>query len=195
MLWHSPFLGGTSLKQLRLEFYTIDMKYIRSLAKADDNVLSISPQIGKSTRPFVGLVVVFDKIQYCIPLSSPKPKHYKMKNDIDFSKIFDPDNVLIGVLNFNNMIHVNNVVITKLDLKIHDKDSLSTKQYKKLATNQLNYCRQNQNSIISKAIKLYTLITKGKPNISLKKRCCNFLKLEEILNRYTTINDGETIFN
>lgn len=173
------------MKQLRLEFYTIDMKYIRSLAKVDDNVLSVSPQIGKSSRPFVGLIVIFDNIPYCVPLSSPKPKHSKMKNDVDFYKIFDPNNVLIGVLNFNNMIPVNNNVVTKLDLKIHAKDNVATKLYKKLAANQLNYCRQNQAAIISKANKLYTLITTGKPNIMLRKRCCNFSKLEETLAKYS----------
>ena len=37
------------MKQPRLSLYTIDLKYIRNLAKVDDNVLSISPQVGKST--------------------------------------------------------------------------------------------------------------------------------------------------
>ena len=51
------------------------MKYIRDLAKSDDNVMSVSPQIGKESRPFVGIVVICDKKPYCIPLTSPKPKH------------------------------------------------------------------------------------------------------------------------
>ena len=75
------------MKQQRLSLYTIDLKYIRNLAKADDNVLSISPQVGKSTRPFIGIIVICDEKQYCVPLSSPKAKHKNMKNDVDFSKI------------------------------------------------------------------------------------------------------------
>jgi protein AbiQ len=31
------------------------MKYIRDLHKADDRVQSVSPQIHKSNRPFVGI--------------------------------------------------------------------------------------------------------------------------------------------
>lgn len=41
------------MKQLRLNLYLIDMKYIRNLAKADDNVMSVSPQIERESTPFV----------------------------------------------------------------------------------------------------------------------------------------------
>lgn len=43
-----------------LDFYSIDLKYVRSLSKADDKVMSISPQIGKEIRPFVGVVVLMN---------------------------------------------------------------------------------------------------------------------------------------
>ena len=36
----------------------MDMKYVRDLARVDNNVMSVSPQTSKSTRPFVGIVVV-----------------------------------------------------------------------------------------------------------------------------------------
>lgn len=38
-----------------LDFYWIDMKYIRDLHNIDERVLSVSPQIGKDERPFLGL--------------------------------------------------------------------------------------------------------------------------------------------
>ena len=84
------FFGGLPMKQARLNLYTINLKYIRAIAKMDDNVMSISPQVGKSTRPFIGIIVMCNDIQYCVPLSSPKAKHSHMKNDVDFSKIYDP---------------------------------------------------------------------------------------------------------
>ena len=46
--------------QERLNLYQIDMKYIRNLHRADDNVSSVSPQIGKHHRIYVG-ISVFDK--------------------------------------------------------------------------------------------------------------------------------------
>lgn len=41
-----------------LEVYRIDMKYIRNLHNIDDRVLSVSPQIGKDERPFLGMIVI-----------------------------------------------------------------------------------------------------------------------------------------
>lgn len=35
----------------QLNLYSIDLKYIRDLTKADQHVMSVSPQIGKETRP------------------------------------------------------------------------------------------------------------------------------------------------
>ncbi len=68
------------MKQEKLQLFTMDMKYVRDLHKVDDRVQSVSPQIHKSNRPFVGIVVVCNRRQYCIPLDHPKDKHYKMKN-------------------------------------------------------------------------------------------------------------------
>ncbi len=159
------------------------MKYIRNLAKADDNVMSVSLQIEKENRPFVGIVIVCENYEYCIPLSSPKPKHGSMKNDVDFMKII-VDEKLIGVLNFNNMIPVDAICIKPLDLKITSKDNSSTKQYKKQAVKQLGWCRQNQESIVKKANKLYRLLQSDSVSGNLKRRCCDFRKLEKILEKW-----------
>ena len=106
----------------KLDLYYIDLKYIRNLSKADDNVMSISPQRGKENRPFVGVIALVNGAEYCIPLTSPKDKFKTKKSQLDFIKIFDEsrrdDNnqfKLIGVLNINNMIPVADAVIQKVD--------------------------------------------------------------------------------
>ncbi len=66
--------------------YYIDMKYIRNLQKIDTRVMSVSPQIGKELRPFLGIIILCNGHQYCIPLSKPKEKHKRMRNKIDFKK-------------------------------------------------------------------------------------------------------------
>ena len=63
-----------------LKLYEIDMKYVRDLAQVDDNVMSVSPQINKDMRPFVGILVLINGKEYCVPLSSPKPKFVKKKH-------------------------------------------------------------------------------------------------------------------
>lgn len=170
------------MKQNRLNLYLIDIKYIRDLAKADNHVMSVSPQIAKEKRPFVGIIVICGTEKYCVPLSSPKSKHASMKNDIDFTKIYDKDK-LIGVLNFNNMIPVHEQFIKPLNIKPLLSDNASTIHYKKMSAKQLTYCQRNQEAIIRKANKLYEMVISGKASGLLKRRCCDFSKLESILKK------------
>ena len=112
------------MKQLRLKLYTIDMKYVRNLAKADNNVMSVSPQVNKNIRPFVGILILLDEKKYCIPLSSPKKKFESKKNTVDFIKITHPTiknekgaNKVIGALNINNMLPIDESLLTPIDMK------------------------------------------------------------------------------
>lgn len=45
----------------QLKLYQIDMKYVRDLHNADSRVESVSPQIGKANRVFVGIDAETDK--------------------------------------------------------------------------------------------------------------------------------------
>lgn len=51
--------------------------------------MSILPQRGKENRPFVGVVVLMNGVEYCIPLTSPKEKFKTKKSQLDFIKIKD----------------------------------------------------------------------------------------------------------
>lgn len=172
------------MEQKRLNLYLIDMKYIRNLTKVDDRVMSVSPQAGKETRPFVGIVIVCEGQKYCIPLSSPKPKHKSMKNDVDFTKILDGEK-LIGVLNFNNMIPVDESCIAPLNLRITGRDDAAARNYKKMAAKQLDWCQRNQEAIVKKAAKLYMMVQSDKVRGVLKRRCCDFKKLETVRRKWT----------
>lgn len=173
------------MRQEQLSFYTVNMKLIRNMHnQGDKRVFSVSPQIGKDNRPFVGLVVVLDKRQYCIPLSSPKDKHKSMKNGVDFHRILDSDGKLIGVLDFNNMIPVRPDVVRKIQAKIYKNDTPATRHYKELMSDQLTFCRRNQDIIIKKANKLYQMVSQKKTSTQLKDRCLNWAKLEQVLDRF-----------
>ena len=71
------------MKQERLNLYLIDMKYIRNMHNADDKVSSVSPQIGKQHRIYVGIVILCNNRKYLIPLSHAVAKHTKMKPRAD----------------------------------------------------------------------------------------------------------------
>lgn len=172
------------MKKSRLHLYTLDVKYVRDLANADNRVMSVSPQQHKENRPFVGIIIIMEQHNYCIPMTSPKPKHSKMKNDLDFSKILDSNNCLIGALNFNNMIPVSDDVIQKLDIRPSSSDTPKERAYKELLNNQLDWCNDNIDNIIKKANKLYRLITQSpEKSFNLTRRCCDFKKLEAVLER------------
>lgn len=55
--------------------------------------------------------------KYLTPLSHAVAKHTKMKPRADFDKIFDRKGKLIGVLNYNFMIPVEEAQIYKVNLK------------------------------------------------------------------------------
>ncbi|MGN1113390.1 MAG: type III toxin-antitoxin system ToxN/AbiQ family toxin [Acutalibacteraceae bacterium] len=180
------------MEQPRFSLYKIDMKYVRNLSKADDNVMSVSPQINKAQRPFVGILILLNKRSYCIPLSSPKPKFKNRKNSVDFVKITHPTEInengapkIIGGLNINNMIPVDISLLQKIDLHICKNDSVKEREYKELMKGQLSFCQANQQTILKRANSLYDLVTKyPDDNRKLTSRCCNFKKLEKVLDSY-----------
>lgn len=174
-----------------LKFYEIDMKYVRNLSNADDNVMSVSPQIGKSSRPFVGILLLVNGRKYCVPLSSPKPKFENKKNAVDFMRILDGTKkneqgayVMIGGLNFNNMLPVTESVLSEIDIKIKKGDSPKTINHKALLTKQLDWCQKNEAAILKRANRLYSLVTQyPENNKNLTRRCCDFKKLEAVLDK------------
>ncbi len=181
---------------MHLDLYYVDMKYIRDLSKINNHLYSVSPQVGKENRPFLGIVTILNDKPYCIPLTSPKDK-FKKKSQIDFIKIFDESKKdtngapkLIGVLNINDMIPVNKELISKIDLNIFNSDTPETAHYKQLMQKQIRWCRDNSEVINNRANKVYRLVTQEpEKNRNLIKRCSDFKKLEAVLEKY--ISKGE----
>lgn len=176
------------MEQEKLRLYYVDMKYIRNLHKKDDNVSSVSPQIGKQHRVYIGVVVVCNERKYIIPLSHPTKKHIKMKPKVDFDKIYDKKGKIIGVLNYNQMIPVEDDLIKLVDFNVKKEDSPSIKHYKELCKDELAWCRKNESIICNKANVLYKLCTDEGSNYKGKSRCLDFKRLEEECDRFCRKN-------
>lgn len=164
-----------------LDLYTVDSKYLQYLRTFDKKVL-INHGID---RPYLGIILTFNTsnqtIKYFAPLSSPKKKHLTMKNNLDFIKI---DNGVLGAINLNNMIPLVNGTYSKIKI-----NSLTDKKYKTLLGKQLNWIVVNQNIIIKRAKDLHNKMiadnsTLNKFEIRVKSRCCDFLLLEGICDKY-----------
>ncbi len=164
---------------MNFKFYTVNSEYCKYLKTFDNKMPNIENE--KSNRPFVGIVLEINSYKYYAPLTSPKKKHLKMKNQIDFLKI---NNGLWGAINFNNMIPVLKNDIKEIDFRILKDDNKAEKEYKNLLINQLRWCNSNNKRIKERAEKLHTFITSKNENESLRNRCCNFPVLEEACKKY-----------
>ena len=158
---------------LNLKLVKIDSKYCDYLRQFDDRVMYNMNE--KELRPFVGILFKVNQFEYFAPLSSPKAKHLKMKNTIDFYKI---DGGILGAVNFNNMIPVlrDNYELIDLD---NDKIVISEKKYQKLLKEQLSWLNENYIQIMNKSYKLYNLYNEGRLSKNIMDRCCNYKLLEE----------------
>ena len=169
--------------QTEFKLYKVDIKYIRNLHHLDDKVLSVSPQTGKENRVFIGILIILDTHKYCIPLSSPKEKHKKMRNSVDFSKI-EVNGKLLGVLNYNLMIPIEESLLQPVDIVIRKRDSERIIYYKRLCQMELEWCCNNSEIICNKANILYKKYISGEFFIA-RDRCLNFPYLEDECKRYT----------
>ena len=150
----------------------VDTNYCNYLRKFDNKV---SYNMGsKKIRPFIGVLFRIDKWEYFAPLSSPKLKHKKMRNTLDFYKIKDGE---LGAINFNNMIPVTKNNYIEIDLNKKPSNA-KEKNYHKLLQEQLAWLNANKIQIKSKSYKLYMKYKNNKLSPNIKNRCCNYLLLE-----------------
>lgn len=162
---------------MRLELYEIDELLYKKLSKIDEKISNFNEN--KCKRPFVGILIKVENKNYFAPLSSPKDKHKHMKTKIDFVKI---DNGLLGVINLNNMIPINDNYVKKIDpTKLSCKNDDEIK-YKNLINKQLSWINETKNkkNIIMKANMLREKYLNNKLPYNIRKRCVNFNLLEKI---------------
>ena len=161
-------------------FYTVDSDYCDFLREKDSCVPFTMDS--KANRPFVGIVFCVNGFNYFAPLTSPKPKHKKMKNQTDFLKIKGGE---WGAINLNNMIPVTKSALHKIEINLSSSLSVSEIAYNNLLSNQLSWCNANRVVILRQAEKLYNIITTGKARDELRLRCCSFLVDEERCRLYS----------
>ena len=160
-----------------MRFYNITDDYIAFLRTFDTKVAENKHE----ARPYVGVVLEINGVNYYAPFTSPKPKHQKMKNGKDFRKI---NQGIYGAINFNNMIPVVAEALIEIDI-----NNMDDEKYKNLLLNQLNYVRADKKQIEKVASELHTLLLKSddelsKYDLQVKQRCCNIKLLEEKFLNY-----------
>lgn len=152
-------------------FYHINEHYISYLHNADSRV-----QFNKGQhRPYVGIVLSINSLDYYVPLESPKPNHTNIKSGGPVLKL---DNGRLGIMGFNNMIPVVPSALIEFDIS-----SIEDENYRMLLFNQLHYCESNRSLILHRAAVTYKRACSGKVPL-YDQICCNFTKLERKSRKY-----------
>ncbi|EOA07520.1 Hypothetical protein MYEA_0800 [Mycoplasma yeatsii 13926] len=170
--------------------YVIDNKYLKFLYEIDKEVY-YNPY--KKAKPFVGIIIFLDNLNYFIPIISAKPKHSKLKTS-------SREHILITTTisdnNLSNKVykkHMNNYIqiLSLIDIKkmIPAPEGTYTKlnfndfdpTYKKLLLKEYEFCLKNKQKIYKTATNLYT---KQKETGVVLKRHCNFTILENSMNNW-----------
>ncbi|MDD3187225.1 MAG: type III toxin-antitoxin system ToxN/AbiQ family toxin [Bacilli bacterium] len=135
----------------------------------------------KELRPFIGILFIVNNFEYFAPLSSPKIKHLKMKNTIDFIRIKEGK---LGAVNFNNMIPVTSNNYTLVELSQKKSLTYSESRYRYMLEYQLNWLNEHIDQIHNKSFNLYSKYVDDKLLPAIRNRCCNFILLEEKCKEY-----------
>ena len=177
-----------SLKK-NLKFITIDQHYLKTLHDSCREVYY--KPTGYETKPYIGILVEENGIEYVIPLSSAKEKHKSWKNvDTDRFLIFENCKTaekgtkdiyvknkdgtfkhILSVIDLKKMIPIKSGLYSEVDLNPSKKDSVQEIKYKVLLNIEYTFCLKIIDSVIQKASKLYEKqISTGK----VIKFCCDF---------------------
>ena len=163
--------------------YYVDKEYLKYLHKKDYRV-----SVKFNNRPFVGIVTLMGDKKYMIPLTSQtteeRRKEGKNKRSaLITSFVTETSGKEISNLLYNNMIPVNEHIITALDID----PEIDTYE-----SNEIRYLRKNWETIEEKAKNVFNqrYDTESHNFNFLIKTCCDFKKLETALDKYE-IKDKE----
>ncbi|EHK2346899.1 type III toxin-antitoxin system ToxN/AbiQ family toxin [Clostridium perfringens] len=153
----------------KLKFYGIEKAYLNFLKQHDPKVPN--QDYKTNDKFFCGVVLEIDGFKYFVPVS-----HYNKQDNTNFV-IKNNKGQAISSLRFCFMIPVPEQYITYKDFSKE-----TDKKYVKLLDTEIEYCRQNQEEISKKALKVYKIGCNSRH--PLNRYCCDFKKLEEVQAMY-----------
>ena len=139
-----------------MKFFYIDDTYITMLLQHDASV-----QQNHGKRPYIGVVLNINGIEYFAPLASPKPKYYS--GSIIYFKIFSHGTKakLLGVIKLNCMIPVPKQYLKSVLIDTNTPYGL-------LLASQHRYIKSKQDAIKKEAHTLHHLVVEKKRNAPCK---------------------------
>ena len=158
---------------------TISEEYMSLLQKRDAEVKDTVKN--KKTRPYVGILFTIDKRNYFAPLTTRKPKHETMKDNLDIHLFRDRNDKCIGAIDFAKMIPVPDSQIEKINFA--QRKETHPKSFN-ILLNQLYAVNKMKPLLVEKAEKLYQrYIDKTLPK-NIRKHCVNFEDANKVHDRW-----------
>lgn len=164
---------------------TIKENYIKYLKQFEQRIPNIN--YGKDKlKPFFAPLFKTDGLVYLTQITSPKPRHEKMKNQMDFVKYFSDKGKLLGAVNLNYMFPVPPEAI--IPLTSNNIDTYRTFTSEKEKSQYIKFLQIQMQSIEKlnideRAIKLYKHC-QAKPNDRISLRCFDYTMLEQKCHEY-----------
>lgn len=172
----------------------INEKYTDYLRKHFEPRIPQTDYGSDKLKPFFGSLFSCDDIVYVTQVTSPKPRHSKLKQSLDFYKIYDGSK-LISCVNLNYMFPVPKDELEDLEYKNIDnyvtfRDTAARSKYIQLLRFELSEI--NKLSLDKKAVMLYNHRI-DKPHDPVSQRCFDFKKLEQGACMWTEQKKGSFV--
>lgn len=161
-----------------MKWYTVDEDFLTYLRKIEQHI-PFADYGEKKFKPFFGELFDVDSLVYITQISHPKKRHDKMKNNMDFYKLYSADK-FIGVVNLNYMFPVLKEKLVQVEYKTIEQFRTFDNEQKKSAYISLlkkEFKAIEALNIDQKAKKLYDYIYNF-PESDIAKRCIDFKNLE-----------------
>ncbi len=170
-----------------MRWINVDEKYMDYLRSIERRVPETDYGNDKY-KPFFGVLFDADNLYYLTQVSHPQQRHYRLKQQKDFYKIYDPDSPrrLIAVVNLNYMFPIPKECTSAFSKKlIHTyrtfDNEVAKSKYIDLLDTELSVI--NTMDLDTKAKNLYNL-KYNCPTHPISLRCFDFKALEEAAKQY-----------
>ena len=157
-----------------IKLYEVNADYIDYLSVYAPHLFQNKKPGQKNNRKYIGIVFQINSFDYFAPLSSFRPKHFRMKESVDFIKVKD-----YAVINLNNMFPVPLTERNYVDIR-KERDP----HYRALLLAEYRFIKSIQEKIHKNAQNVYKIKIKDGTSSALAKRCNDFLSLEKACKEY-----------
>lgn len=138
-------------------------------------------------KPFFGSLFTVGEMVYITQISHPQQRHEKIKENVDFFKLYYPKtNDLLAVINLNYMFPIHGSLLVDLEYRDIEKyrvfKDLDQKS-KYIDLLRMEIAEINDRPICESAEKVYQIKSRY-PDSFLAKRCLDFSSLETAWRQY-----------